>query len=381
MSITQQLEAAGDGGPIGAAGTPKKKSFLQMELTKKKVARKDLMHFSRQLSVFIRAGIPILDALEVIQEEMGSKALKEVLDDIVAQLRAGSTFANAAAAHPTAFPPYYLGILHSAELTGRLDDVLDQLAGYIERDLEARTKVKSAMTYPLIIMAMSVVVVVILVGFVLPRFQVFFAGLNAELPLPTRMLLGLSDAVTTYWYLIVGSVAAVVVLLLAALRTERGKRVRDRVLLKTPVLGDVLHHVVLERFCRILGSMMTAGVPLPDALRVTSEATSNQVYREGLARARERMMRGEGLATPLAETGLFPASARQMFKVGESTGTLDDQLHTAATFFERELDYKIKRFTSLFEPAILIVVGLVVGFVAIALVSAMYGIFNQSNAI
>jgi type IV pilus assembly protein PilC len=152
-------------------------------------------------------------------------------------------------------------------------------------------------------------------------------------------------------------------------------------LLRVPVLGDVMHHVVLERFCRILSSMMTAGVPLPDALRVTSDATSNRVYRSGLDDAREAMLRGEGLATPLADTGLFPASARQMFRVGETTGTLDTQLATAATFFERELDYKIKRFTSLFEPAILLVVGVVVGFVAIALVSAMYGIFNQANTL
>lgn len=380
MSVTDQLEAAGDA-PAGTSAKAKRKSILQFELTKKKVARKDLMHFSRQLAVFIRAGIPILDALQVIQEEMASKALSEVLADIVEQLKGGATFATAAAAHPEAFPPYYLGILQSAELTGRLDTVLEQLSGYIDRDLEARSKIKSAMTYPAIIMVMSIFVVVVLVGFVLPRFEVFFEDLNAELPLPTRMLLGLSDFLTSWWYVILAALGVVIAALITLLRTARGKHLRDRLLLRTPVLGDVLHHVVLERFCRILSSMMTAGVPLPDAMRVTAEATSNHVYRVGLAGARERMMRGEGLAAPLAATGLFPASARQMFRVGESTGTLDDQLATAAVFFERELDYKIKRFTSMFEPAILIGVGLVVGFVAIALVSAMYGIFSENNSV
>jgi type IV pilus assembly protein PilC len=382
MSVTQQLEATVPGQRLGEE--PKRsrlQAVMQFELTKKKVARKDLMHFSRQLAVFIKAGIPILDALQVIQEEMASKGLQEVLDDIVVQLKGGATFATAAAAHPHAFPPFYLGILQSAEMTGRLDTVLDQLSDYIDRDLEARSKVKSAMTYPLIIMAMSVVVVVILVGFVLPRFEVFFDGLGAELPLPTRMLLGLSSFITGNWYFIVGGLALALAGVLLGLRTAKGKRLRDQLLLKVPVLGDVMHHVVLERFCRILSSMMTAGVPLPEALKVTSEASSNAVYREGIDTAREAMMRGEGLAQPLADTGLFPASARQMFKVGESTGTLDDQLSTAATFFERELDYKIKRLTSLFEPAILVVVGLVVGFVAIALVSAMYGIFNQANTV
>ena len=237
------------------------------------------------------------------------------------------------------------------------------------------------MASPAVIMAMSVVVVVILVGFVLPRFQTFFEGLDAELPLPTRILLGGANVLTTYWYVIAALVAIVVVGISLTLRTSRGKHVRDRLVLAAPVLGDLMHHVVLERFCRILSSMMSAGVPLPEAMRVTAEASSNRVYQLGLGQAREAMMRGEGLAVPLAATGLFPASARQMFRVGEATGTLDEQLHTAAEYFERELDYKIKRFTSLFEPAILVVVGLVVGFVAIALVSAMYGIFNQVNTV
>ena len=364
-----------------APAKPGKASILQFELTRKKVPRKELMHFSRQLAVFIKAGIPILDALEAIGEEADNKAFQAVLTAIIADLRGGATFAQAAAAHPHAFPPFYLGILQSAEMTGRLDDVLLQLSTYIERDLDARGKITSALTYPAVIMAMSVVVVVILVGFVLPRFETFFDGLDAELPLPTRILLSGSNVLTTYWYVIAALVVSVVLGIVLALRTSRGKHARDRLLLGAPVLGDLMHHVMLERFCRILSSMMSAGVPLPEAMRVTAEASSNRVYQLGLGQAREAMMRGEGLAVPLAATGLFPASARQMFRVGESTGTLDEQLHTAAEYFERELDYKIKRFTSLFEPAILVFVGLVVGFVAIALVSAMYGIFNQVNTV
>jgi type IV pilus assembly protein PilC len=237
------------------------------------------------------------------------------------------------------------------------------------------------MTYPLVIMVMSVVVVIILVTFVLPRFEVFFKDLHAELPLPTRMLLGLSAFLTTWWFVFAGAFVVFAVVVIVGLQTDAGKAMRDRFLLRLPVIGDLIRHVVLERFCRILSSMMAAGVPLPDALRVTANATSNAVYIKALATARESMLRGEGLATPLAETGLFPASAKQMFRVGEDTGTLDQQLDTAATYFERELDYKIKRFTNLFEPAILVFVGLVVGFVAIALVSAMYGIFNQANTV
>ena len=373
MSVTDQLQATG--GEFVEAKP--KKSILQFELTKKKVKRKELMHFSRQLAVFIKAGIPIIDALEAIQEEMGDKFFKGIVNEMVNDLRGGATFADAARVHSSAFPAYYLGILQSAELTGRLDTVLVQLSDYIERDLEARRKVTSALTYPAVIAAMSIVVVVVLVAFVLPKFKTFFDDLDAKLPLPTRMLLATSNFLTDNAVLILITTVVGVVLLVAALRTDRGKNVRDRLLLRVPVLGDLMQHVVLERFCRILSSMLTAGVQLPEAMRVTTDATNNHVYKLGLVEAREAMMRGEGLAGPLAASGLFPPSAKQMFTVGERTGTLDDQLATAATYFERELDYKIKRFTNLFEPAVLIAMGLVVGFVAIALVSAMYGIFRQ----
>jgi type IV pilus assembly protein PilC len=378
MSVTQQLEAAGDGGPVDSP-PKKKKSILQFELTKKKVPRKDLMHFSRQLAVFIKAGIPILDALEAIREEMGNKFFASIVDEMLEALRGGSTFADAASVHEEAFPAYYLGILRSAELTGRLDTVLIQLSEYIERDLEARRKVTSALTYPAVIAALSVVVVIVLVSFVLPRFKTFFDSLNTQLPLPTRMLLAMSGFLTDWWIVIAVVFFGLLSVLIALLRTQRGKAVRDTLLLRLPIFGDLLQHVLLERFCRILSSMMQAGVPLPSALAVTTEATSNYVYKAGLFEAREAMMRGEGLAGPLIATGLFPPSARQMFRVGENTGTLDDQLQTAAGYFERELDYKIKRFTNLFEPAVIIAMGVVVGFVAIALVSAMYGIFRSNS--
>ena len=376
MSVVDQLSASGDV-PAGTSAKAKKKSILQFELTAKKIPRKELMHFSRQLAVFIKAGIPILDALEAIHEEMGHKYFRSVLEDVMERLRSGATFADATAAHEAAFPPYYLGILRSAELTGKLDTVLVQLSEYIERDLEARRKVSSALAYPGVIMAMSVVVVIVLVAYVLPKFVTFFEDLDATLPLATRILLNTSDFLASNGLVIGGAVGAVVLALFIALRTGKGKLMRDSFILKLPVLGDLMQHVVLERFCRILSAMMQAGVPLPDAMRVTTEATSNRVYQRGLVGVRDAMMRGEGLASPLNESGLFPPSARQMFRVGENTGTLDQQLETAAIYFERELDYKIKRFTTLFEPAVLLFVGLIVGFVAIAVVSAMYGIFRQ----
>jgi type IV pilus assembly protein PilC len=356
---------------------PRFRALMNLELTPKKIKRRELMHFSRQMAVFIKAGIPVIEALETISGEVKNKFFKTVLDDAAANLRAGSTFAGAFEAHEPAFPPYYMGILRSAELTGQLDHALDQLADYVDRDLEARRKIVAALTYPTIVAAMAVVVVIVLVAFVLPRFKHFFSDLGAKLPLPTRMLLSFTDFTQNYWWIFVILAALLFGLVLWLTQTDKGRFLRDRMVLRTPALGDLVQTAVLERFCRILSSMTSSGVPLTEALQVTAQATSNVVYRNGISDARQAMIRGEGLAAPLGQTGLFPAAARQMLRVGEDTGTMDEQLGTAAEYFARDLDYKIKRFTNLFEPAVILFVGVIVGFVAIALVSAMYGIFHQ----
>jgi type IV pilus assembly protein PilC len=356
--------------------TPKK-NVLQFEITKKRVPRKDLMHFSRQLGVFVKAGIPIMEALEVISEETTNKLFKAALLDMIERLQAGDTFASTAGAHPEVFPDYYLGILGSAELTGTLDVVLEQLADYIERDIDARGKITGALIYPAVVFVMAIVTVIILAAFVLPRFKTFFDSFHATLPLPTRMLLAVSNFFSTWWWALSLALIAVVVGFTAYRRTDQGQARLDAVMLKIPVLGDLVQTVILERICRILASMIQAGVPLPEAMSVTSTAANNAVYRNGLHQIREEMMEGQGLSEPVARTGLFPGAARQMFRVGEETGTLDEQLQLAATYYDREVDIKVKRFTGLFEPAVIIFMGVIVGFVAVALVSAMYGIYHQ----
>jgi type IV pilus assembly protein PilC len=354
-----------------------KKGFRGIELTKKKVKRQDLMNFSRQLAAFLRAGIPILDALTTLTESVGNPLLRAVLVDIADALRSGEPLSEAMAAHSDSFPSYYIGILRSAELTGNLDTVLDQLADYIERDLAAKRTVKSALTYPAVICVMAAGTVIVLTAFVLPKFQVFFKSFDAELPLPTRLLLAAAAFMQTWWLVIAAFFVVVAVALFLALRTERGKFVRDRALLRTPVLGEIVRCATIERFFRILGSMLRAGVPVPEAMKAANEGSNNRVYAKGLTSARDGMLRGEGVSGPLSDTGLFPSAAAQMLRVGENTGTLDRQLALAADFYQAELTHKVKRLTTLFEPAIILVMGGIVGFVAIALVSAMYGIFNQ----
>ena len=354
-----------------------KKSLLKAEITPKRVKREEVMHLSRQLGAFIAAGLPLVDAVNLIGEETSNNTIRKLMTETEVGLRGGDTLSDCFDRYPRVFPEFYLGILRSAELTGRLDSVLKQLAEYLERDLAVRRKVKSATIYPAVIAVMSVVVVVVLAVFVMPRFEVFFASLDAELPLPTRMLLAFTDFIGDYWWALAGGLAGLLFILFAGTRAEGGKYVWHKFLLKVPVLGETIRFVMVERFARILAAMVGAGVGLPEALRVATDSLRNRVFMRALSGVGESMFRGEGLAQPLTHTRLFPTTATQMIRVGEETGTLDNQLEVTAAYYEGELRYKIERLTALFEPLVIIVMGVVVGFVAVALVSAMYGVFNQ----
>ncbi|MCW2857744.1 MAG: pilus assembly protein PilC [Marmoricola sp.] len=356
-----------------------KTSILQLEITGPRIKRAEVMHLSRQMAAFLRAGLPILDAVHSIGAEAENSSVRRMMNDIEDGLRRGERFSDCLERHPKAFPSFYRGIVRSAELTGELDTVLARLALYLERDLEARRKVKSALIYPLVIAGMSSVTVVVLAVYVLPKFKTFFASLHAKLPLPTRMLLGFTDFLGNWWWALLGGAALIALLVWVALRFENGRYARDVLILRTPVLGEAIQYALVERFCRVLSSMVGAGVNLPEALRVTTESLRNLVFVRRLGEVSEAMLEGQGIAAPLARTKLFPGTATQMLRVGEETGSLDTQLQVTAEYYEVELDYKIKKLTALFEPAVIIFMGLIVGFVAVALISAMYGIFNQVN--
>ena len=362
---------------VQPARSPKRRNWTQIEIFGSSVKRDDLMHLSRQLAAFVQAGVPIIDAVRILAEESRRPALRTTLLDIEERLRGGERLADAIGHHPKVFPPYYRAIMRSAELTGRLDTVLEQLARYLERDLEARRKISSALTYPLVIAAMSVVTVVILAGFVLPKFRVFFADLDAELPLTTRILVGFTDFLLAWWWAVLGGLVGLILIGALISATEGGRVLRDRLVLALPVIGRTVKIALIERFCRVLGSMAAAGVALPDALRVATQSLRNRIFIRELDRVGEAMLRGEGLARPLGTVKLFPSTAARMIRVGEETGTLDQQLQVTAHYYEVELDHRLKRLTAIFEPAVLIVMGLIVGFVAVAMVGAMYGIFDQ----
>jgi type IV pilus assembly protein PilC len=335
-----------------------KKSFNELELSPQRVPKQEIMHFSRQMAAFVRTGIPITEALEVVEEGSPNKRFRSILADMREQINNGVPFSDALAEHAKIFPPYYVGILKSAELTGQLDVSLEQLSSYIERDLDSKSKIKAAMIYPLVIAGMSLMTVVILSVWVMPKFVVFFKNLDAKLPLPTMLLIKASDLSQKLWYVWLAMFIAFAVLMLWMHKSAAGRLMRDKLFLKLPLIKEIVLFAVTERVCRIVGAMVKAGVPLPETLSAAIAGTNNKVFEAGLPRA-----------------------ASQMMRVGEDTGTLDVQLENAAAYYGRELEYKLKRLTSLFEPAVIIFMGLIVGFVAVALISAMYGVFNSSHVL
>lgn len=351
---------------------------MQVELTKQKVPLVDIMHFSRQMGTFIKAGVPITEAIETIRRDVKNKRFAAALADISERVSAGYSLSEGVNRHADIFPSYFVAMLSSAELTGKMDEAFVQLHHYIRRDLELGRAVRKALIYPSILLTVAFGVVALITIFVIPKFADFFDSFGATLPLPTRMLMAVaafvqSPAGLITGLVIVGSVVAIV----TYTRTPGGRRNLHGFLLKMPALGTVLTYAATERFTRVLAVLLEAGVPLPDALPNAIECSNNLIFRERLTVATESVLAGNGFADPLAATELFPTTVVQMVRVGERTGDLTEQLDNVASFFEDELDYAVEKLTQYFEPIIILFIGAVVGFVALAMVSAMYGIYNQ----
>ena len=354
------------------------KKGLNVELTTEKVPDVDLMHFSRQMATFLRAGVPMTEAIDNLRRDAENKKLREVLTDVLERVNGGRSLADAMALHDQVFPSYYIAMLRSAELTGRMDEAFDQLQVYLKRDVELTRAVRKATIYPAILLGLSFVVTLIIVLFAIPKFAEFFKDFDAELPLPTRMLMAVSDFVQSTVGLITGIVLiALVVALLIYIKTPGGRYRFHGFLLNAPVIGTVVQYSSTERFCRVLGALLEAGTPLADALPTAIDCSNNLVYKERLGSAMEGVLAGQGFADPLARTELFPNTVIQMVRVGERTGELSEQLSNSAVFYEEELDYAVDKMTGLFEPITILFIGLVVGFVAVAMVSAMYGLYSQ----
>lgn len=354
------------------------KKGLQLEITKEKVPLVDIMHFSRQMATFLRAGVPMTEALNNLRQDATNAKFKAVLGDVLDRVTGGRSVTESLSMHADIFPTYFMALLGSAELTGRMDEAFDQLHAYIRRDVELTRAVRKALIYPCILLGVSLLVVIVIVVFAIPKFATFFEDFNAELPLPTRMLMSVAGFVQSPAGLITGIVLVILsVLTLAYVRTPGGRRNLHGLQLKLPMVSTVVTYASTERFTRVLAALLDAGVPLPEALPTAIDCANNLVYKERLTESMEGVLTGQGFADPLASTGLFPNAVIQMVRVGERTGELSDQLNNAAGFYEEELGYAVEKMTAYFEPMMILFIGVVVGFVALAMVSAMYGIYNQ----
>jgi type IV pilus assembly protein PilC len=338
--------------------------------------RIELVLFSRMMATFIRAGIPILDGIEVVRQQAVSGLFRRTLDDIAIQLRNGEQLSIAMTSHPRVFSRLYVDMIIAAEATGELDTILDQLARYLERAEATSRRIRQAMLYPAIVMGLAAVVIAILTTVVLPSFVNLFADFGAELPLPTQIMIAVGSFGGAYGIQTVAIVVGVIVALSLIRDTRIVRRIRERVILRVPVIGSLVKLGIETRFARTLGILLRAGVPIARAFDIATSGTGNQNYVRRLAPVRERLLSGDGITEPLKASGLFGSLLIQMVKVGEETGMLDRYLDQAAEFMDDELDYRTKQMVTVIEPMLILGVALVVGFVALSVVTPMYGILH-----
>jgi type IV pilus assembly protein PilC len=341
-----------------------------------RVSTADLVLFSRQLSTFLRVGVPITDAIKLLQSASGSGAFRAALEDICEDLDAGEAFSTSIHHHPSVFNELYVDMVRAAEYSGTLDKVLAQVAAYLQRQDTAIKKLRSAMIYPAIILLLAMAVCTILIVFVLPNFVSIFAEFKATLPLPTRILLAVGLFAQTWRIEIVIGLFLIIVAILGFMQSRPGKVFWDYALLRLPVLGPIVQYGIIERFTRTLSTMLRAGIPISQTFDVAIAASGNIKYKRGLESVKQRMVTGDGFSAPLEATGLFAPMMIRMVRVGEETGTLDSSLEQIADFLSEEMDYKVRNMIALMEPALVIAVGGAVGFVAVSVILPMYGLLK-----
>ncbi|RLC95378.1 MAG: hypothetical protein DRI39_00305 [Chloroflexi bacterium] len=338
------------------------------------VKREEIPAFSRQLATLLESGITITEALELIHHQVGSRAFKKVLVTIIEDLRSGVSFSTALARHPMVFDEIYCKTVAMAEQTGRLEVILKQMADYHEKQREARKKVSGALTYPAILIGMGVVVAAVLLTTALPSLVGMFEQMNVDLPLPTKVLMGMNSIVHNHGKYIGLALAVLVVPVAVAARRPEGRAYLDRMLLRAPVIGAPIHSSEIARFSRTTSVLLSAGLPLQEIMEMIPMSVSNQAIRRSLARVEEDLVRGEGLSRPMSRDDLFPPLLVQMTMVGEESNTLDSSLAVAADFYEADASDKINAMVKVIAPAATIVVALLVGFMAMAVIMPMYSI-------
>lgn len=341
-----------------------------------KIPQQELIVFSRQLATLFSAGVPLTKALSTLERQASVEAFSRIVKSLRQDIEAGFTLAAALRKHPAAFPELYASMVEAGEAGGILDEVLRRLASMLEKNSENRAKIKSATLYPKIVLGGLAIAVVILMSFVVPKFAQLYSSFKIELPLPTRILIALSDFASTYWYLFAAGAIALFLATRAYLRTEQGKDARDRLIIKVPIFGPIILKSILSRFSRVLGSLYRSGLPILQSLDIVSRAVDNRIIAAEIKRIENEVRAGRPLSEELGKSGQFPPMVVQMVAVGEDTGGLDEMLDKVSDYYDQEIDSAIRNLAATLEPVLLAFIFGIVLFLALAIFLPMWDIIK-----
>ncbi len=344
---------------------------------RRKVDEKALAVFTRQFSVMIDAGLPLVQCLQILGEQEDNKFFQRIILGVREDVESGSSLANALGKHPQAFNDLYVNMVAAGEAGGILDTILQRLATYIEKAARLKSQVKAAMIYPAAVITIAVIVVYIILWKVIPVFASLFTSLGADLPLPTRIVIALSRFIGRFWWAILGVVVGGVFAVKSYYGTDRGRYVIDNLLLKMPILGLVLRKIAVARFCRTLGTLLSAGVPVLESLDITARTSGNAVIEQALQEVRKRVEEGKTMAEPLKDVNQFPSMVVQMISVGEATGSIDTMLSKIADFYEDEVDMAVAGMMKLIEPIMISFLGVVIGGIVISMYLPMFDLISK----
>jgi len=341
------------------------------------ISSKEIAVFTRQFSVMIDAGLPLVQCLEILGSQQENRTFQKILLAVRQDVESGSTLADALRKHPKAFDDLYCNMVAAGEAGGILDTILQRLSTYIEKIVKLRSAVRSALVYPTAVILIAIGVVWVILWKVIPTFATLFEGLGASLPLPTRITIALSNFIGAWWWLILGAVATTIFLLVRYHKTYKGRRVIDGAMLKMPVLGTVLKKIAVARFCRTLGTLVSSGVPILEGLEITARTSGNAILEDAIMATRASVEEGKTIAEPLKAASVFPPMVVQMVAVGEQTGALETMLSKIADFYEDEVDEATANLLALLEPVMICFLGVIIGGIVISMYLPMFDLISK----
>lgn len=348
---------------------------IQIEF-KRKSKSKELAVFCKQLSAMMEAGMPIINSIDIMMNQTTNKTMKKTLYDIYENLQKGNSFSDSLKKHPYVFPGLMINMIESGELSGAMDDVLKKLAIHYEKDAKIMRKIKGAMVYPIILAFAATVMVIFMLAFIFPTFVSMFESSGVELPGITRFVMGISDSIKDYWYIHIMVIVAIVSFYKIYSNTKEGRKAIDGFKLKFPLLKQLNKMIATTRFTRTTATLLYSGVPLLQALENVASIIGNVIYKEGILIIRDEVRRGQELALPIKRSQLFPPMVDNMIRIGEESGTLDDILDKTADYFDEEFEASIQQLTTMFEPLLILIMGVVIGFIVIAMALPLFDVMK-----